>query len=61
MLRIRLQTSFPIAETKGAADGLESGVRVQKLKSRIRIALPTAYPLKDILIWLLNQATAQSP
>ena len=40
---------------------LKIAVRVQELKSRIRIALPTAYPYKDILIWLLNRATAQSP
>ncbi len=40
---------------------LKIAVRVQELKSRIRIALPTAYPHKNILIWLLNQVTAQSP
>ena len=40
---------------------LKIAVRVQELKSRIRIALPTAYPHKNILIWLLNRVTAQSP
>jgi len=40
---------------------LKIAVRVEQLKSRIRIALPTAYPYKAMLILLMERVTAQSP
>jgi hypothetical protein len=40
---------------------LKIAVRVEQLKSRIRIALPTAYPHRSILILLMGRIKAQSP
>ncbi len=40
---------------------LKIAVRIDQLKSRIRIALPTACPNKDMLILLLGKLSAQSP
>ena len=40
---------------------LKIAVRVEQLKSRIRIAMPTAYPHKAMLILLMEKLTAQSP
>ena len=36
-------------------------VRIEQLKTRIRIALPTAYPYKNMLILLAGKLSAQSP
>ena len=40
---------------------LKIAVRVEQLKSRIRIALPTAFPHRSILILLMGCIKAQSP
>ena len=40
---------------------LKIAVRVEQLKSRIRIALPTAYPQRSILVLLMERIKAQSP
>ena len=40
---------------------LKIAVRVEQLKSRIRIALPTAYPQQKMIVLLMQRINAQSP
>ena len=40
---------------------LKIAVRIEQLKSRIKIALPSAYPHRPMLILLMKRINAQSP
>ena len=40
---------------------LKIAVRIEELKSRIKIALPSAYPQQKILVAIAGRVTAQGP